>query len=89
MLSSGLSDNCFGRPPLIPVLSNTHCSKDAADIKDTAEMVKVALEEAERAQNAASKAIEQAATDIRGTQDLLVSVSRQGRTAVSWVYAFL
>ncbi|XP_072566065.1 laminin subunit beta-1-like [Paramormyrops kingsleyae] len=56
-------------------------SKEAADIKDTAEMVKEALEEAERAQNAASKAIEQAATDIRGTQDLLVSA--ESETAVS------
>lgn len=38
-------------------------------------MVKVALEEAEKAQNAAEKAIKQADEDIKGTQDLLTSVS--------------
>lgn len=38
-------------------------------------MVKAALEEAEKAQNAAEKAIKQADEDIKGTQDLLTSVS--------------
>lgn len=38
-------------------------------------MVKEALEEAEKAQNAAEKAIKLADEDIQGTQDLLTSVS--------------
>lgn len=50
-------------------------SKSATDVKVTADMVKEALEEAEKAQNAAEKAIKQADEDIKGTQDLLTSVS--------------
>lgn len=50
-------------------------SKGATDVKVTADMVKAALEEAEKAQNAAEKAIKQADEDIKGTQDLLTSVS--------------
>lgn len=38
-------------------------------------MVKEALEKAERAQTAASKAIKQANNNIKGTQDLLTTVS--------------
>lgn len=38
-------------------------------------MVKEALEEAEKAQDAAEKAIKLADEDIQGTQDLLTSVS--------------
>lgn len=45
-------------------------------MRDTAEMVKQVLEEAERAQSAAAKAIKQATTDIKGTNDLLTSVSQ-------------
>uniref|UniRef100_A0AAY4BRF8 Laminin subunit beta-1 n=1 Tax=Denticeps clupeoides TaxID=299321 RepID=A0AAY4BRF8_9TELE len=52
-------------------------STEATDMKNTAEMVKAALEEAERAQNAATEAIKQATTDIKGTQDLLVSVESE------------
>uniref|UniRef100_A0A452I4U1 Laminin subunit beta-1 n=1 Tax=Gopherus agassizii TaxID=38772 RepID=A0A452I4U1_9SAUR len=48
-------------------------SKSAKDVKVTAAIVKEALEEAEKAQNAAGKAIKQAEEDIRGTQDLLTS----------------
>lgn len=40
-------------------------------------MVKEALEEAEKAQIAAEKAIKQADEDIQGTQNLLTSVSYQ------------
>lgn len=50
-------------------------SKGATDVKVTADMVKAALEEAEKAQDAAEKAIKQADEDIKGTQDLLTSVS--------------
>lgn len=51
-------------------------SKEATEVRDTAEMVKQVLEEAERAQSAAAKAIKQATTDIKGTNDLLTSVSQ-------------
>lgn len=43
-------------------------------MKVTADMVKEALEEAEKAQIAAEKAIKQADEDIQGTQNLLTSV---------------
>ena len=49
-------------------------SKSATDVKVTADMVKEALEEAEKAQIAAEKAIKQADEDIQGTQNLLTSV---------------
>uniref|UniRef100_A0A3P9A9G8 Laminin subunit beta-1 n=1 Tax=Esox lucius TaxID=8010 RepID=A0A3P9A9G8_ESOLU len=52
-------------------------SKEAADVRDTAEMVKQALEEAERAQSTAAEAIKQATIDIRGTNDLLTSVESE------------
>lgn len=51
-------------------------SKEATDVRETAEMVKQALEEAERAQKAAAEAIKLATTDIKGTNDLLSSVSQ-------------
>uniref|UniRef100_A0A8C2HN51 Laminin subunit beta-1 n=1 Tax=Cyprinus carpio TaxID=7962 RepID=A0A8C2HN51_CYPCA len=41
---------------------------------DTAEMVKKALQQAERAQSSVTEALKQASADIKGTQDLLVSV---------------
>lgn len=44
-------------------------------MRDSAEKVKKALEEAERAQIAASNAIQQAATDIQTSSTLLSSVS--------------
>lgn len=44
-------------------------------MKDTAEMVKEALQQAERAQSSVTEALKQARADIKGTQDLLVSVS--------------
>uniref|UniRef100_A0A8D0HW36 Laminin subunit beta 1 n=1 Tax=Sphenodon punctatus TaxID=8508 RepID=A0A8D0HW36_SPHPU len=56
-------------------------SKSATDVKVTADMVKEALEEAEKAQNAAEKAIKQADEDIQGTQDLLTSI--ESETAAS------
>lgn len=49
-------------------------SKSATNVKVTADMVKEALEEAEKAQIAAEKAIKQADEDIQGTQNLLTSV---------------
>ncbi len=49
--------------------------KEATDVKDTAEMVKEALHQAERAQSLVTEALKQASADIKGTQDLLVSVS--------------
>lgn len=49
-------------------------SKSATDVKVTADMVREALEEAEKAQIAAEKAIKQADEDIQGTQNLLTSV---------------
>ncbi|XP_071199684.1 laminin subunit beta-1-like [Salvelinus alpinus] len=52
-------------------------SKEATNVRDTAEMVKQVLEEAERAQSAAAKAIKQATTDIKGTNDLLTSVESE------------
>uniref|UniRef100_A0A673UBS2 Laminin subunit beta-1 n=1 Tax=Suricata suricatta TaxID=37032 RepID=A0A673UBS2_SURSU len=48
-------------------------SKSATDVKVTADMVMEALEEAEKAQVAAEKAIKQADEDIQGTQNLLTS----------------
>lgn len=50
-------------------------SGEAADVKDSAEKVKQALKEAQRAQTAASSAIQQATTDIQNTNNLLSSVS--------------
>lgn len=44
-------------------------------MKESAEKVKEALKEAQRAQTAASSAIRQAAADIQNTNDLLSSVS--------------
>ncbi|XP_053321439.1 laminin subunit beta-1 [Spea bombifrons] len=52
-------------------------SKSASDIKTTADMVKEALEEAGRAQEAAEKAIKQAEDDIKGTNDLLTSIESE------------
>lgn len=50
-------------------------SKRASDVKDSAEKVQQALKEAQRAQTAASSAIQQAASDILNTNNLLSSVS--------------
>uniref|UniRef100_A0A672R1Z4 Laminin subunit beta-1 n=1 Tax=Sinocyclocheilus grahami TaxID=75366 RepID=A0A672R1Z4_SINGR len=47
--------------------------KEATDMKDTAEMVKEALQQAERAQSSVTEALKQATADIKGTQGLLVS----------------
>lgn len=44
-------------------------------MKDSAEKVKRALEEAQRAQTAVTTAIQQASADIQNTNDLLSSVS--------------
>lgn len=44
-------------------------------MKNTAELVQEALEQAEKAQTAVTEALKQATSDIKGTQDLLVSVS--------------
>lgn len=50
-------------------------SEEAANVKDSAEKVKQALKEAQRAQTAASSAIQQATADIQNTNNLLSSVS--------------
>lgn len=50
-------------------------SEEAAGVKDSAVKVKLALEEAERAQSAASSAIQQAGADIQTTNQLLSTVS--------------
>uniref|UniRef100_A0A8C9VEK0 Laminin subunit beta-1 n=1 Tax=Scleropages formosus TaxID=113540 RepID=A0A8C9VEK0_SCLFO len=52
-------------------------SKEAMDVKATAMMVKEALEEAGRAQGAATEAIQQAKSNIQGTQDLLTSMESE------------
>lgn len=49
--------------------------KEATDVKGTAEMVKEALQQTERAQTSVTEALKQATADIKGTQDLLVTVS--------------
>ncbi|TKS72892.1 Laminin subunit beta-1 [Collichthys lucidus] len=50
---------------------------EAANVKHSAETVKRALKEAQRAQTAASSAIQQAAADIRNTNILLSSVESE------------
>ncbi|KAG7269209.1 hypothetical protein CRUP_011848 [Coryphaenoides rupestris] len=52
-------------------------SKEASDVRDSALLVKEALEEAERAQAAASQAIRQANADIQDTKKLLSSVESE------------
>nr|XP_023685984.1 laminin subunit beta-1-like isoform X1 [Paramormyrops kingsleyae] len=60
------------------LLAQAHkASEEANNVKDTAMMVKEALEKAERAQTAASKAIKQANNNIKGTQDLLTTVESE------------
>ncbi|KAM9854867.1 laminin subunit beta-1a [Aulostomus maculatus] len=56
-------------------------SDEATDVRHSAEMVKLALEEAERAQTAASSAVQQAATDIQNTNKLLFSVESKTKDA--------
>ncbi|MCI4381846.1 hypothetical protein PGIGA_G00256700 [Pangasianodon gigas] len=51
--------------------------KEASDVKSTAELVQVALDQAEKAQTAVTEALKQATSDIKGTQDLLVSVESE------------
>lgn len=51
--------------------------KEASDVKETAFMVKEALEQAEQAQTSVTEALKQATADIRGTQALLVSVESE------------
>uniref|UniRef100_A0AAQ5YRG6 Laminin, beta 1b n=1 Tax=Amphiprion ocellaris TaxID=80972 RepID=A0AAQ5YRG6_AMPOC len=50
-------------------------SEEASNMKDTADVVKAALDEAERAQNIAMDAIQLAQNNTKGTLDLLISVS--------------
>ncbi|XP_041851949.1 laminin subunit beta-1a [Melanotaenia boesemani] len=56
-------------------------SEEASNVKDSAEKVKNALEEAQRAQIAASSAIQQAATNIQNTNELLSSVKSETDSA--------
>ncbi|XP_051807806.1 laminin subunit beta-1b [Acanthochromis polyacanthus] len=56
-------------------------SQAASNMKDTADVVKAALDEAERAQNVAMDAIQLAQNNTKGTLDLLVSV--ESETALS------
>lgn len=44
-------------------------------MKSTAELVQEALDQAEKAQTTVTEALKQATSDIKGTNDLLVSVS--------------
>ncbi|KAM9753080.1 LOW QUALITY PROTEIN: laminin subunit beta-1-like [Menidia menidia] len=55
--------------------------REANDIRDTAEKVKHALEEAEKAQTAASSSIQQAAADIQNTNALLSSMESETANA--------
>lgn len=50
-------------------------SEQASNMKDTAEVVKAALDESERAQSVAMDAIQLAQNNTKGTLDLLVTVS--------------
>lgn len=50
-------------------------SEQAANIRETADAAKAALDEAERAQTIAMDAIQLAQNNTRGTLDLLTSVS--------------
>ena len=50
-------------------------SEQASNMKDTAEVVKAALDESERAQNVAMDAIQLAQNNTKGTLDLLITVS--------------
>ncbi|XP_070687633.1 laminin subunit beta-1a [Pempheris klunzingeri] len=52
-------------------------SGEAVDVKDSAEKVKQALKEAQRAQTAASNAIQQATADIQNTNKLLSTVESE------------
>ncbi|XP_030221443.1 laminin subunit beta-1a isoform X1 [Gadus morhua] len=52
-------------------------SKEASDVRDSAVLVKEALEEAERVQATASQAIRQANSDIKDTNKLLSSVETE------------
>lgn len=53
-------------------------------MKDSAEKVKQALKEAQKAQTAASSAIRQATADIKSTTTLLSSVSPQHCTNITF-----
>lgn len=50
-------------------------SEEASNLKETAEVVKVALDETERAQSTALDAVRLAQSNIEGTRTLLNSVS--------------
>ncbi|XP_041794363.1 laminin subunit beta-1a [Chelmon rostratus] len=56
-------------------------SEEAVDVRDSAQKVKQALKEAQRAQTAASSAIQQAAADIQNTNNLLSSVESETANA--------
>lgn len=56
-------------------LLHVSLSEQASNMKDTAEVVKAALDESERAQNVAMDAIQLAQNNTKGTLDLLVTVS--------------
>ncbi|KAM7397365.1 hypothetical protein PAMP_020343 [Pampus punctatissimus] len=60
------------------LLDQAHrASVEAVDVKDSADKVKRALQEAQRAQTAASSAIQQATADIQNTNNLLSSVESE------------
>lgn len=66
---------------MVSLLNNLCISdrKEATDVKETAEVVKEALQQAEQAQTSVTEALKQAAANIKGTQALLVSVSMHVR----------
>uniref|UniRef100_A0A4W4F2Y4 Laminin subunit beta-2 n=1 Tax=Electrophorus electricus TaxID=8005 RepID=A0A4W4F2Y4_ELEEL len=50
-------------------------ARKASNVRNTADMVQEALDQAEKAHSAVTEALKQASSDIKGTQDLLASVS--------------
>ncbi|TRY81696.1 hypothetical protein DNTS_026007 [Danionella cerebrum] len=60
------------------LLEEAHKARNgASEVKAMVELVNEALQTAERAQSSVTEALKQAATDIKGTQDLLVSVESE------------
>uniref|UniRef100_A0A4W4F176 Laminin, beta 1a n=1 Tax=Electrophorus electricus TaxID=8005 RepID=A0A4W4F176_ELEEL len=57
-------------------LKSRVCNRnEASNVRNTADMVQEALDQAEKAHSAVTEALKQASSDIKGTQDLLASVS--------------
>uniref|UniRef100_A0A4W4F2M8 Laminin subunit beta-2 n=1 Tax=Electrophorus electricus TaxID=8005 RepID=A0A4W4F2M8_ELEEL len=50
---------------------------EASNVRNTADMVQEALDQAEKAHSAVTEALKQASSDIKGTQDLLASITEK------------